>query len=209
MLPLNSHSIDAVKRSNLSLGNSRLRAGEVLFFILTAAIVRVWLAFALQGKYWQDVELQELVNRFIEGKGLRDFYQKRWGVREGKEVRDEILSYCQRQWDRVLQIVPVLPEGRTLIQEIFQVPEQMYTTDELIFLFYGMKYFRAYAGKQGENERADGNKERTVKCLMQYLRIKHYVFGCTVQKKNVRGLDYFQKEYYQKDAMLNRFYAAV
>lgn len=209
MLPLNSHSIDAVKRSNLSLGNSRLRAGEVLFFILTAAIVRVWLAFALQGTYWQDVELQELVNRFIEGKGLRDFYQKRWGVREGKEVRDEILSYCQRQWDRVLQIVPVLPEGRTLIQEIFQVPEQMYTTDELIFLFYGMKYFRAYAGKQGENERADGNKERTVKCLMQYLRIKHYVFGCTVQKKNVRGLDYFQKEYYQKDAMLNRFYAAV
>lgn len=211
MLPLNSHSIDAIKRSYLSLGNSRLRAGEVLFFILTAAIVRVWLALALQGKYWQDDELNELVNRFVEGKGLRDFYQKRWGIGEEKRVRDEILSYCQKQWDTVLQILPKLPEGRSLIQEIFHVPEQMYTSDELIFLFYGMRYFRTYAWKQGkgENESSSGNEERTVKCLIQYLRIKNYVFGCTVQKKNVRGLDYFQKEYYQKDAMLNRFYAAV
>ncbi len=184
MLPLNSHSIDAIKRSNLSLGNSRLRAGEVLFFILAAAIIRVWLALALQGKYWRDAELNELVNRFVEGKGLRDFYQKRWGIREEKEVRDEILSYFQRQWDTVLQILPKLPEGRSLIQEIFHVQEQLHTSDELIFLFYGMRYFRTYAWKQrkGANERANGNEERIVKCLMQYLRIKNYVFGCTVQK---------------------------
>ena len=216
MLPLNSDSIAAIKSSDLSLGNNRIRTGEVLFFILVAGIVRIFLALALQGNQWNDWEddaLNELVNRFIDGKGLRDFYQERWGGREEtekKNVWNEVLSYCQEKWDRVLEILPKQTEERSLIREIFRVPEQMYTADELILLFYGMRYFREHVRQQeNEDERIYGDKERTVKCLLQYLRIKNYVFGCTVQKKNIRGLDYFQKEYYQKDAKLNRFYAAV
>ena len=211
MVPLSSQSIKNVWDSRLLLGNSRLEAGAVAFFIMVAAIVRVWLAFALQGKYWENAELNELVNRFAEGNGLWDFYRVRWGNRGEKEIKDEILSYCQRQWDAILQMLPKMAGERSFMQEVFHVPEQIHTSDELIFLFYGMQYFRVYARRQGRetDEKANGNEERTVKCLLQYLRIKNYVFGCTVQKKSIRGLDYFQKKYYQKDAMLNQFYATI
>lgn len=209
MLPLNSRSIDAIKRNTLILSNRNLTSGEVLFFILTAAIVRIWLALAFQGKYWKDDRLDELVGHFADGKGLREFYKKHWDGMKEKEARDMVLSYCQEQWETVLQILPRQPENRTIMQELFHVQKKLHTSDETIFLFYGMKYLGEYGKEQGTGSQAAGKAERVVKCLLQYLRVKNYVFGCTVQKKNVRGLDYFQKEYYEKDASLNKFYAAV
>lgn len=207
MLPLNSHSIKAAKSSTLTLGSRDFTDAEVLFFILTAAIVRIWLALALQGKYWKDARLDELVGRFADGKGLHEFYRKQWGGMEEKEAGDRVLVYCQEQWEIVLQILSKQVEERTMIQEIFHVPKALHTSDESVFLFYAMKYLGEYANGQGNQ--TDAGKERVVQCLLQYLRVKNYVFGCIVQKRNVRGLDYFQKEYYQKDAGLNHFYAAV
>ncbi len=207
MLPLNYHSIAAVKSSTLVLGNRKLTAGEVLFFVLTAAIVRIWIALALQGKYWREDRLDELVGLFADGKGLWDFYRKQWGNMREKEAGDAALSYCQKQWEKVLQILPRQLGERTIVQEIFDVPENLHTSDETVFLFYGMRYLAEYGKRQGSH--ATVREERVVQSLLQYLRVKNYVFNCTVQKKNVRGLDYFQKEYYQKDANLNKFYAAV
>lgn len=207
MLPLDSYSIEAIRRNNLVLGDRNLKTGEVLFFLLTAAIVRIWLALALQKKYWKDAGLDELVGRFAEGKGLRDFYQKRWGGMGKEEACEQVLSYCQQQWETILQILPKQSEGRSVIQEIFHVPEWLHTSDEAVFLFYGMRYLEGYRSKRAGAESVE--EERMVQCLLQYLRVKNYVFGRTVQKKNLRGLDYFQKEYYEKDAALNKFYAAV
>ena len=207
MRPLNSYSIEAMKRNTLILGSWNLTAGEVLFFILAAAISRIWLALALRGKYWKDAKLDELVRRFTSGKALWEFYKKKWGGMGEKEARDKVFSYYQELWESVLQIIPKQPEERTIMQEIFHVPETLHTSDETVFLFYGMKYLREYGKNQGET--TTGKEECVVRCLLQYLRVKNYVFGCTVQKKNVRGLDYFQKEYYEKDAKLNKFYAAV
>lgn len=207
MLPLNSHLMEAFKNNTLTLGNGTLTAAEVLFFILAAAIVRVWLALALQGKYWKAAELDELVGRFENGKGLLELYrEKREGIEDG-EVVDKVLSYYLEQWEKVLQILPRQSETRTIIQEIFQLPQTLHTSDETVFLFYGMKYLGEFWKRQGS--RTVGKEERIVRCLLQYLRIKNYVFGCVVQKKSVRGLDYFQKEYYLKDAKLNKFYASV
>lgn len=207
MLPLKSSSISAIKNNTLILGSGNLTSGEVIFYILTAAIVRIWLALAFQGKYWKDDRLDALVERFADGKGLREFYKKQWDGTEEDETGDKVFSYCQEQWENVLQILPGQSENRTIMQEIFHVRERLHTSDETIFLFYGMKYLEEYGREQGN--RATGQGELAVKCLLQYLRVKNYVFGCTVQKKNVRGLDYFQKEYYKKDASLNKFYAAV
>lgn len=207
MRPLNSYSIEAMKRNTLTLGSWNLTAGAVLFFILAAAISRIWLSLALCGKYWEDAELDELIRRFASGKALWEFYKKKWGGMGEKEARDKVFSYCQELWESVLQILPKQPEERTIMQEIFHVPETLHTSDETVFLFYGMKYLREYEKNQGET--ITGKEECVVQCLLQYLRVKNYVFGCTVQKKNVRGLDYFQKEYYEKDAKLNKFYAAV
>ena len=207
MLPLDSNSIQAIRCNTVALGNRELTAAEVLFFILTAAIVRVWLALALQGKYWENAGLDELVGRFADGEGLREYYIRRWGSLDEKPARNEVISFCQRHWETVSQILPKQKEGRSMIQEIFQAPQTLHTSDEAIFLFYAMKYLREYGEVQAYQE--DAKKGRVVKCFLQYLRIKNYVFGCAVQKKNVRGLDYFQKEYYRKDSRLNRFYAAV
>lgn len=207
MLPLNSHSIKAIKSNVLALGSGNLRTGEVLFFILAAAITRIWIALALQDNYWRNARLDELVRRFADGTGLKEFYKKNWGGMEEKEAKENVLSYCQEQWDMVLQILPEQPEGRTIIQEIFHVPAALHTSDETIFLFYGMKYLGEYKKRGGCY--ATDNERQVVQCLLQYLRVKNYVFGCTVQKKGVRGLDYFQKEYYEKDARLNKFYASV
>lgn len=210
MLPLNYHSIAAVKSSTLALGNRKLAAGEVLFFVLTAAIVRIWIALALQGMYWQDDQLDELAGLFADGRGLREFYRKQWGSMREKEAGDVVLSYCQKRWETILQILPGQPDGRTVVQEIFNVPENLHTSDETIFLFYGMRFLAEYGKREGSCATVrEEQDERVVQCLLQYLRVKNYVFNCTVQKKNVRGLDYFQKEYYQKDANLNKFYAAV
>lgn len=207
MLPLNYRSIAAVKNSTLVLNSRKLTAGEALFYVLTAAIVRIWLALALQGKYWQDKQLDELVGRFADGRGLREFYRKQWGNMCEEEAGDAILSYCQKRWETILRILPGQPEGRTVVQEIFAVPQDLHTSDETIFLFYGMRYLAEYGKREGRY--ASVCEERVIQCLLQYLRVKNYVFNRTVQKKNVRGLDYFEKEYYQKDAKLNKFYAAV
>lgn len=214
MLPPNKASIDVIRESKLALGNSKAGTEEVLFFILAAAIVRIWLALAIRGKGIvrknagrEEKELKKLVNQFAQGKELRNFYRTRWGGRRKNEVREEMLSWYQEQWENILPMLPEIPEGRSIMQEIFEASEQMHTLDEAIFLFHGMNYFRGYAHKQ--EEKISREEERIVKCLLQYLRIKNYVFGCTVQKKNVRGLDYFQKEYYAKDSALNSFYAAV
>lgn len=186
MLPLNYHSIAAVKSSTLVLGNRKLTAGEVLFFVLTAAIVRIWIALAMQGKYWQEDQLDELVGLFADGKGLREFYRKRWGSMREKEAGDEALSYCQKRWETILQILPGQSEERTILQEIFDVPENLHTSDETVFLFYGMRFLAEYGKREGRY--ATVREERVVQCLLQYLRVKNYVFNCTVQKKNVRGL---------------------
>lgn len=205
MLPLNSNSIIAIKSNTFEFGNRQQTSGEILFFILIAGIVRIWLALALKNQELNIEQVYEHACRFADGKELQELYQKRWGNMGAKEAENYILSYCQGLWETVLQNFPKLPDDWTIIQIIFHVP-LIHTSDELIFLFYGMKYLGEYRKRQEHTNKKDNF---IVKCFLQYLRIKNYVFGCTVQKKNVRGLDYFQKEYYTKDSKLSNFYAAV
>ena len=206
MMPLNSFSIKEIENGILELSDRNLKEGEILFFLLTAAIVRVWIALALQKRFWPDEELNKIVRCFGNGRKLKEFYRSQWGNVEEEQVKHEILLYCQKQWEKVLQILPQQKEERTIMQEIFQIPIGIHTSDETIFLFYGMKYLNekgVYRSEQSEKVNL------VVRCILQYLRVKNYVFGCTVQKKNIRGLDYFQKEYYEKDSRLNKFYSRL
>ena len=208
MRPLDSKSINAIKSNTIEFGNRNQTPGESLFFVLIAGIVRIWLALALKKVTWKSEELNELVGRFADGKGLEEFYKKQWGGLKEKAAKDKALSYCKELWDDI--VLPSLPkqsDERTIMQEIFHVPDVLHTSDELIFLFYGMKYLGEYRKRQ--ESKTSENEKRIIQCFLQYIRIKNYVFGCTVQKKNVRGLDYFQKEYYEKDSKLSKFYGAV
>ena len=204
MTPINHTS--ANEFLNLRLSDGNLRESQVLLFILAAAVVRVGIAMELQGlmNLRDEAEQNRIFKYFENGKDLELFYQKRWFNLEEEDAKCEIIACFQKLWEDLLQILPVLSENRTIIQEIFRVPAHVHTSDENVFLFYTMKYFK-------ENV-VDGSKPENrfiLKLILQYLRIRNYVFGRIVQKKTIRGLDYFQKEFYGKDSQMNRFLGKI
>ena len=212
MMPLSNFAVKEIDEGKFELGDGKTGYEEELFYILTAAIVRMGIALALREYFWKEdsrqagllweEKPQRLMNLFENGKGLGDFYREQWGNIEAGQARHEILFYFQNLWNDIQQMLPALQEGSTLIRAIFQVPEDVHTSDETIFLFYAMKYLK----KQGmDNTGTREEKQRFIKCIFQYLRVKNYVFGCIVQKKSIRGLDYFQEKYYERDSALNKF----
>lgn len=222
MMPISSHFVRWMEGLELKLSDGNVTETEALFFLLAASLARVWIALGLRGYHWNETnvlfgmdgshrtdageeELLAVIRNFERGKNLQEFYRSRWGARTEREAKHEILAFYQKQWEVLLQLLPKQPEGRTVMQEIFQVPAQVHTSDEHIFLFYGMKFLK----EQQEKEQAGEEEQRLLRYLLQYLRIKNYVFGRTVQKKTVRGLDYFQKEFYQKNSRLNGFYGRM
>lgn len=222
MMPMSSIGVKGLEGLELKLSDGNVSEGEGLFFLLAAALVRVFIALQLKRYDWDRMcfreesiieistnvpegDLEAVIRNFERGKNLKELYRSRWGAAEEQRAKHEVLAFYQKQWDILLSQLPKQPEGRTLMQEIFQVPSQVHTSDEHIFLFYGMKFLK----EQQEKEQTGERQQRLIRYLLQYLRIKHYVFGCTVQKKTVRGLDYFQKEFYQKDSKMNRFYGSM
>lgn len=233
MKPLDSRVIHEFEALDISLGDQNRKNNEILLYILSAAVARVWIALALQRdenkdhqiavenwmplvlgqhrekKYQseggqtkekeakRDPEWIKIVKMFLHGKELADFYRRSWGNVEEKRAKHEILSYFQELWEEILTSLSEQKEGRSMIQDIFCVPEELYTSDENIFLFYAMRSLQ------------QPEQSSISQCMLQYLRIKHYVFGCMVQKKTIRGLDYFQKEFYSKDSKMNKFYGKV
>ncbi len=204
MTPLDSKVINEFESLNISLGDQNRKDNEVLLYILSAAVARVWMALELRrDENKEETESErgqewiKIVKKFLNGRDLADFYRRNWGNVEEKRAKYEILNYFQQLWEEILPLLSEQREGRTIFQDIFYVPEEIYTSDENIFLFYAMRYLQ------------QSNEKLISQCMLQYLRVKHYVFGCMVQKKTVRGLDYFQKEFYSKDSKMNKFYGKV
>ena len=73
MTPLNSDIVKTIRGVKLELSDRNLKEEEVLFFILAAAVVRVWIALALRGFFWKEEELQNLVERFEDGRKLKAY----------------------------------------------------------------------------------------------------------------------------------------
>lgn len=214
MAPINSKSTKAFLNLDIRLSDGNVKESEVLVFILAAGIVRISIAMTLKnyrdsqsGKVkelqWkqEETELRNIVKCFECGHSLEQFYQKRWNDVDEKTANREIISYFQRLWGILLQMLPELHENRTIMQELFQVPSHIHTSDENIFLFYMMRYLKEanyFSSKEPQNQTISRR-------ILQYLRIKNYIFGRIVQKKTIRGLDYFQSEFYGKDSKLNKF----
>lgn len=212
MQPISSYSIRAFESIRPEWRDAQHRESELLFYILTAAIVRIWIAMALRGFSCNKAELKQpeaellkLIRCFEDGRGLRDWYRNSWGNLPEKEALHEVLLFCQNQWESLLQLLFQQQEGRSIMQEIFRVPVDIHTSDENIFLFYGMGHMNSCREHYPASEQRDLPMGiRIEKCLLQYLRVKNYIFGCIVQKKSIRGLDFFQKEYYEKDSKFNK-----
>mgnify|MGYP002511990461 CR=1 FL=1 len=223
MTPITSYSLEIFKGLNLSMGNGGAEDAEVLFFVLAAAITRIRIALELRNYFTDEgsapkrcnyfdanvegkkdaeeiKELEFLMCSFGKGEDLEELFRECLGDAGKKKVKAEIFTFFQKQWDTLLQILSEHDNERTWMQELFGVPSDIHTSDENIFLFYAMKYLSEQEEKHFPEE-----GRQTAEWILQYLRIRNYVFGCTVQKKTIRGLDYFQQKYYGKDSGMNKF----
>lgn len=224
MLPISVQHSREYEALNVGLGDGNRKDGEILFFLFVAAIVRVWIALEVRSDMqdrkkvaiWAISEeeseqhknmeqLRRLISAFERGKPLEEWYREAWGSLDEKTAKHEMVTYCQELWETILLILPQQQEGTTIMQGIFEVSHDIHTSDENIFLFHAMKYIK----EKEEYSTASGRESKVIRCMLQYLRIKNYIFGCVVQKKTIRGLDYFQKEYYSKDSKMNRFFGTV
>lgn len=211
MRPVSSYSIKVFESIKLEWRDPQYKESELLFYILVAALARIWIAMALRRYSDRGVELNDeeaelikLIQYFEDGRQLRDWYRDKWGNASEKDALHGVLLFCQNQWDTLLQMLPQQQEDRTIVQAIFDVPAHLHTLDENIFLFYGMQYMNSCREQCSMSRKNIFLGIRIERCLLQYLRVKNHMFGCTVQKKSIRGLDFFQKEYYEKDSKLNK-----
>lgn len=231
MAPLDSHTASVLERMQIRLSDQTRGECEVLFYVLSAAVVRIWTALALGERMPEEFkmrqesggqesgtgseedlpnrEVRKLVRRFISGRELERFYRQWWGNIDEKRARHEILLYFQKLWETLLLFLPEQTEEQTIVQKIFGINKGLYTSDENIFLFKGMQYLCKCSEELSAKAQISIQDEQTVRCILQYLRVKHSVFGRTVQKKTIRGLDYFQNEFYNRNSKMNQYYSAV
>ncbi len=231
MVPLDNYTADALEQAGIQLSDQTRGECEVLFYVLSAAVARIWMALAFSGRLPAELEMRldskgqrrgdeseedipnkevrNLVSCFINGRGLEKFYRQYWGSAAKKEARHEILLYFQKLWGTLLLFLPVQTEEQTIVQKIFNINERLYTSDENIFLFYGMQYLCRCSERMSSGAQTGVREKCLVRCMLQYLRVKHSVFGRTVQKKTIRGLDYFQDEFYNRNSKMNRYYSTI
>ena len=88
-----------------------------------------------------------------------------------------------------------MPEGafdNKICTRVLKEDLNLHTLDENVFLYYAL--WELHKGK---------TVDRLRKCVMQYLRIRNYLFHISVQQKTVKGLDYFQEMHYNISSELS------
>lgn len=186
---------------------------RVLFHILGCGIVRAYLIFAMTGKgnelLKEDIqdEVLGLVHDFQEGQPFENrFKLEFWhGQYSAKDNEKNIISYFVNLWNGLTKNLPKdVFEGKfcTLVLEN---DSEIHTLDENIFLYHVLRILlEAETDIQQPVSQKDDQKEVDIKrCIMQYLRVRNYLFHKSVQQKTIKGLDYFQQEHYRVNSALN------
>jgi hypothetical protein len=186
---------------------------RVLFHILGCGIVRAYLIFAMTGNgnelLKEDIqdEVLGLVHDFQEGEPFENRFKLQfWHVQySAKDNEKNIISYFVNLWNGLTQNLPKdVFEGKfcTLVLEN---DIEIHTLDENIFLYHVLRILlEAETDIQQPVSQKDDQKEVDIKrCIMQYLRVRNYLFHKSVQQKTIKGLDYFQQEHYRVNSALN------
>lgn len=177
--------------------NSLISKSELQFYVSACRLIRVCISIEISTNYevlnnLKNKELLIFINMFKSGQELRIFYEQKF---KGNEK--EIDGYMKSLWEEVLDCIE-WSEYRdcNLVRTIFRVDITIKTYDEIIFLYYAMKHFLSEEKK---------TQQRCInELIIQYLRIKNFVFNTSVQQKTIKGLDYFQVEKYSKNSKLNK-----
>lgn len=186
---------------------------RVLFHILGCGIVRAYLIFAMTGKgnelLKEDIqdEVLGLVHDFQEGQPFENRFKLEFlhVQYSAKDNEKNIISYFVNLWNGLTKNLPKdVFEGKfcTLVLEN---DSEIHTLDENIFLYHVLGILlEAETDIQQPVSQKDDQKEVDIKrCIMQYLRVRNYLFHKSVQQKMIKGLDYFQQEHYRVNSALN------
>lgn len=205
MQPVDTEFVKMLEYNDFGLNYSGIEENEMLFYIFSAGIVRLFLALEISGEDIETIENEgkKIYTSFADGKSIQDMYLQTINVKEDKKKQRMLLiTYFLRTWEDVLSEVKDISKKASILRHIFQVDGTLRTLDENIFLFYAMKYY--VSNCSDSNDTISEKKKNILKKILQYLRIKNVVFNCLIQKKTIRGLDYFQKEFYNKNSKLNK-----
>ncbi len=194
MDPLTVHNSKNFHNRKL-LNDTEEKNKWMLFLILGCGIVRVWLALKMSkflifenDNNESFREISRLVSSFCEGEPFEYHYKMYFQDKEEKEIT----AYFVKLWET---LEPSLPEGtfqEKICTQILQVDSTLHTFDENVFLYYALQ------------EMLDEKDILGIKqCIMQYLRIRNYMFHTSVQQKTIKGLDYFQQGHYSVNSALN------
>ena len=179
---------------------------RVLFRILGCGIVRAFLILTIAGKD-NDDEVLGVVHDFQEGQPFEDrFKDQFWHVQHrAKENEKNIISYFVNLWNVLTKnLSKDIFDGKfsTLVLEN---DIEIHTLDENIFLYHVLRILLDdETDIQRPVRQKNGQYEIDIKrCIMQYLRVRNYLFHKSVQQKTIKGLDYFQQEHYRVNSALN------
>lgn len=171
---------------------------RMIFYILGCGIVRAYLVLEIslilttgqrskQNAYGEKVG--KLIKYFQDGQLFEDYFQENFQDKDEKEIT----TYYMELWNSLEIIRRKAFSRERFCTSVLNEDPGLHTTDENVFLYYALRIMI-------RNEIDKGMK----KCIMQYLRVRNYLFHVSVQQKTIKGLDYFQQAHYSVNSKLNK-----
>lgn len=189
---------------------------QILFYVLGCGIVRACLAVGIaEGfkKIVDEKELNELLWCFSQGDKFDKYYRKYFCCREEEEESEnvsdkkrdreknkEVISRFIKLWDVLAKYLPKGAFQGEMCRMLLGKEVDIHTLDENIFMYHAL-YILMWREAEAQVQVADIKDVQ--KCIMQYLRVRNYLFHISVQKKTVKGLDYFQQNHYKLNSEMN------
>lgn len=153
--------------------------------ILTAGILRAVIALKLKrGEEILSNNIEDFISSFEsydENKQLT--YQN---AKNTKEIFADFVSL----WAELSEYVSM---EENMMSALFEVPRNLKTSEENIFLYYTVQYLQSNINSSIAN------------LFLQNLRIKNTFFKLLVQQKTTKGLDYFQSQFYSHNSKMVNF----
>lgn len=170
---------------------------RLIFYILGCGIVRAYLALDISfilvkerrpGPDTYGEEVGELIRKFQGGQEFEKFFRDNFLDKDEKEIT----TYYTGLWDSLEGVQQRAFSSERFCTAILNEDSELHTIDENVFLYYALYMM------------INEEMERDMKqCMMQYLRVRNYLFHVSVQQKTIKGLDYFQQEHYNVNSALN------
>lgn len=169
-----------------------IEGNQLWGLVFSASIIRFSITIL------QIIGLEQLKNTSTK---LYSFLQCFTGERDITGLYDQMEQCSERElygmflslWNEVSRFVTLDDE---IIRTLYQVPPYLKTSEENIFLYQTVLYL---------NRKDDTIEKKYIQHLfLQYIRIKNTFFAMMVQQKTIKGLDYFQSQFYSKNSSLTR-----